>query len=102
MEDLIKKIIEVDKQARKKTEESQKQLADSKIAIEQRKIELEQHYNESVDEIIELTTQQENEKVLARKAEIAQNFAAADKKLANDFEANKERWVEELVQRALD
>ena len=41
MEQLIKQIIEVDKQARKKTEQSKEQLAQSKIAIAQRVKELE-------------------------------------------------------------
>ena len=51
MEQLIKTIIDVDKKARKMTDESKKQLAESKIAIAQRVEELDKKYEESVEEI---------------------------------------------------
>ena len=102
MEDLIRKIIEVDKQARKKTELSKEQLAKSKIAIEQRKKELEEHFNDSVEEIIQLTTEEENEKVEKLKAEINEKFIKADKELEKTFAQNKDKWVEELVNRTIN
>ena len=101
MEELIKKIIQVDKEARKKTDQSKQQLADSKIAIEQRKKELEEQYNNSVNEIIELTTQEEEERVTALKAEIDEKFNNANAALEKTFLDNKQAWVDELVKRAI-
>ena len=101
MEQLIKQIIEVDKQARTKTEESKKQLAESKLAIAQRVSELEQMYNQSVEEIIALTTQEENEKVQQQKQEIETRFAAANERLDASYRAHKEEWIKEIVARTI-
>ena len=101
MEQLIKKIIEVDKKARKRTEESKQQLAESKIAIAQRVEELEKQYNESVEEIITLTTEEENEKVLAKKAALDEKYARAESALEQTYEQHKGQWVKELVERSV-
>ena len=101
MEQLIKQIIEVDKQARKKTDESKQQLAESKIAIAQRVKELEQMYNRSVEEIIALTTQEEDEKMLKQKAQIEEKYAAANRHLDAIYAERKDEWVKELVKLSL-
>ena len=102
MEDLIKKIIKVDKEARRKTEQSKKDLAESKIAIEERKKELEEHYNDSVEEIITLTTQEEEQKVAELKAALDEKFIKADQQLDKTFAENKDRWVNELYERVIN
>ena len=101
MEELIKKIIKVDKEARNRTRNSQQKLADCKIRIEERTKEIEQQYEQSVQEIIELTTEEEKEKIAALKADIDNKYAAANKSLDSAFALNKDKWVEELVKRTV-
>ena len=101
MEQLIKTIIDVDKKARKMTDESKKQLAESKIAIAQRVEELYKKYEESVEEIIALTTEDETRKVEERKAQIDTDYARANQSLDAYYEAHKEQWVKELVERTI-
>lgn len=102
MEELIRKIIKVDKEARKRTEESQRQLAASKIKIAERKKELEEKYSASVEEIIELTTEEEKEKAETLMAQTDEKFARADAKLEETFAAGREKWVEELYRRVIE
>lgn len=101
MEELIKTIIEVDKKARKITDESKKQLAESKIAIEQKVKEIDNMYQQSVEEIIELTTEDENASIETQKAEIDEEFKSANEQLDQTFKDNKDEWVNEIVKRAL-
>ncbi|MBQ3431306.1 MAG: hypothetical protein IJG23_00825 [Clostridia bacterium] len=101
MEQLIKQIIEVDKQARKKTEQSKEQLAQSKIAIAQRVKELETQYNKSVEEIIELTTQEELQKVQTKKAALDAKYAEANTVLDRTFLVHKDEWAKELADRVI-
>ncbi|MBE6818833.1 MAG: hypothetical protein E7517_06735 [Ruminococcaceae bacterium] len=101
MEQLIKTIIDVDKKARKMTDESKKQLAESKIAIAQRVEELDKKYEESVEEIIALTTEDETRKVEERKAQIDTDYARANQSLDNYYEEHKDQWVKELVERTI-
>ena len=100
MEQLIKQIIKVDKQARKKTAQSKEQLAQSKIAIAERVKELEEQYNRSIEEIIELTTQEELEKVQTKKAALDSKYAEANAVLDRTFLMHKDEWAKELAQRA--
>lgn len=101
MEELIKTIIDVDKKARNMADESKKQLIESKIAIEQRVKELEEQYDKSVDEIIELTTEDENQKIKEQMAKIDEQYKSANDALDKKFEQNKEKLVQTLIERSL-
>lgn len=101
MEQLIKKIIAVDKQARGRTEQSKEQLAQSKIIIAQRVKELEEQYDKSVKEIIDLTTEEEAQNVETQKAEIDRKFAEANRQLDETYAQHKDQWADEMYHRAL-
>ncbi|MBQ6381444.1 MAG: hypothetical protein IJJ41_07605 [Clostridia bacterium] len=101
MEELIKTIIDVDKKARKMTDESKKQLAESKIAIAQRIEELDKKYEQSVEEIIALTTEDESQKVEELIAKIDSDYEKANQALDTYYDSHKEQWVKELVKRTI-
>lgn len=101
MEQLIKTIIDVDKKARKMTDESKKQLAESSIAIAKRVEELDKKYDESVKEIIALTTEDETQKAEEMMAKIDTDYAKANQSLDAYYEAHKDQWVDMLVERTL-
>ena len=102
MEELIRTIIEVDKKARKMTDKSRKQLEDSKAAIDKRVKELEKQYEVSVEEIIELTTEDENENIATQKRLIDEKYSLAEKKINKAYEEHKDEWVKEIVKRTLE
>lgn len=101
LEELIKTIIEVDKKARKMTDESKKQLEESKTAIENRVKELDKQYEDSAEEIIQLTTEDESISIKQQEADIDDEFKSANEQLDKTFADNREKWVKEIVGRAL-
>ena len=101
MEQLIKTIIDVDKKARKMTDQSKKQLAESTAAIAKRIEELDKKYEESVEEIIALTTEDEAQKVEELLAKIDADYSKANQNLDAYYEAHKDQWVDTLVERTL-
>lgn len=101
MEELIKSVLKVDKKAREMTEKSRQRLEQSASAIEARIKQLEKQYEESAEEIIELTTEDESERIIAAKNEIDARFKSADEYLDKVYNENKEKWVEEIAKNAI-
>ncbi len=101
MEDFINRIIEIDKQARKMTVDTDalKAKADEEIAKinEAVKAKYDQKTEKAVSEYREQSEKQSEQKLADKKAyyeKISEDFGKV-------YEQNKDRWVDELVKRSI-
>ena len=102
MENMIKRIVEMDQKARQITEAAQREKLDSEKEISQMREEIREDYLAKARERIKLNEPQERE--AAEKAwkavETRQNEISA--KLDAQYKENGKRWAEELARRVLN
>lgn len=99
MQDMIKRIVDMDKRARELTEQAKLRRAGSVEAAERKKEEVRQNYialaRKRID-VIERSemrdAQDDWKKIEARHAQIAEQ-------LDKTYAENKDRWIDELVER---
>ena len=101
MQDLLKKIVEMDAQARKIEQKAKSEKLKSEEEVEQLKEQIYNDYIERAKERIEkniAVDQQHADEQLRLKREQTDKAKAEMQKL---YDENKERWVDEIVSRAL-
>ena len=103
MQEIIKKLIEVDKNARKKIENARSQRADVMGEIEKKRSEIklktQQDFNRLSQENREKATE-EFEKKYSEDVVKKENEQAI-KKLDSIYELNREKWTEEIFHRVI-
>lgn len=102
MQDMIRRIIEADNEA-KALEEQNRKSADAdrqKIEADAKKI-YEKYMNEAM-ETVSRNDAHEEQKAQKQWEEISARQSSAKIKMRSDFEQNRDRWVDELVARVLD
>jgi hypothetical protein len=62
---------------------------------------MEEDYSAAYKEVVEITAQQEAEKVKKEKASIDKSFKTANEKLDKTYKSGKDEWINQLVERTL-
>ena len=101
MQDMIKRIIEADNQAKALEEANKKAAEEEKQHIEEEAKAIYQKYMDDAQEEIN-----RNSAYLEKRTERSLNEAAAKQesaliKLKSDYEQNRDKWVDEIVARVI-
>ncbi|HCC35500.1 MAG TPA: hypothetical protein DEQ02_07660 [Ruminococcaceae bacterium] len=102
MEDMIKRILDVDTKARNMTSKAEQARALSLRNIPERTTKLKQEYLERANERVEKVEAAEKEAAEASFLEKASVHKEALLRLEQIFEHNKETWVNEIVKSVLE
>lgn len=101
MEDMIKRIIEMDRQARRITEQAQSAKLNSTAAIEKKKQKLRQEYLAQARAQVEQNNLAEQNAAARDWEKIQEQYRRRAQQLDEKFAANREKWVEELFERTV-
>lgn len=101
MEDMIKRIIEMDRQARQITEQAQSAKLNSTAAIEKKKQRLRDEYLAQARAQVEQNNETEQNAANRDWDQIQQRYSRRAQKLDEQFAANREKWVAQLFERTL-
>lgn len=101
MQDIIKKIIEIDKTAQKMTSDALALKEQAMSSIEQDKKDLRDKYIQRARRRIEVTAQTEEKFLQEALDEIKARYDGISAKLNEKYELNHERWAEEIYQRVI-
>ncbi|CDZ24457.1 hypothetical protein CCDG5_1343 [[Clostridium] cellulosi] len=101
MQDIIKKIIEIDKTAQKMTNDALALKEQIKSSIEQDKKDLRDKYIQRARRRIEVTAQTEEKFLQEALDEIKARYDGISTKLKEQYELNHERWAEEIYKRVI-
>lgn len=101
MQDIIKKIIEIDKMAQKLTDEAFNLKKEAEISIENDKKLLREQYIEKARRRIALNNEKEQEFLKQSLLEIEKKHQETELRLKNIDSENRKKWVEDLYNRVL-
>jgi len=101
VQDIIKKIIEIDKTAQKMTNDALALKEQIKSSIEQDKKDLRDKYIQRARRRIEVTAQTEEKFLQDALDEIKARYDGISTKLKEQYELNHERWAEEIYKRVI-
>lgn len=101
MQDIIKKIIEIDQRAQKMTDEALAMKAEAEAAIVKDKQALREQYIERARKRISTTTAVEEDFLKESLAEIDKRFERVESQLKSSYEQNHEKWAGEIYERVL-
>lgn len=101
MEDMIKRIIEMDRQARRMTEQAQSAKLNSAAAIEKKKQKLRDEYLAQARAQVEQNNEAEQDAANRDWDRIQQRYSRQAQKLDEQFAAHREEWVAQLFKRTL-
>lgn len=102
MEDMIKRIIDMDKKAREITDSAQKEKLQSEQEIARRALQLREEYLERARRRIQINA--ETEKALAEQkwARRKQKYAQQREHLEQTFQSKRTEWVDQIVKNVLE
>ena len=101
MEDMIRKIIEVDKKARKITDDARSRRARSAEIIGKKKDEVRAEYMAIASRRLDVIRQDEMEQAAGRLEDVREREAQVSARLDAIAAARRAAWVDELVLRAV-
>ena len=101
MEDMISKIIDMDKQARDMTNAARQSKLDHEKEIIRTKEKIKNDYLERANERIRINTQALQKKADEKLAVIEKKNEEIIRKMNEAFDANKAKWVDEIVSRTI-
>ena len=101
MEDMIKRIVEMDRQARQMTEQAQNAKLNSAAAIEKKKQKLRDEYLAQARVLVEQNNEAEQKAADLDWERIQQRYSRRAQKLDEQFAANREQWVTQLFNRTI-
>ncbi len=102
MDEIINRIIEVEKKAQSMTEQSRQGLETAKKDIKNKIAKLEKEYAEAAEEVLQITQEEQQAEAQREKAEIETAFKTANEKLDNAYLAGRDNWIEEIVSRTIN
>lgn len=97
MEEMLKKIIEVDEEARKIEEEAKLQMLISEQESESLKQKIYDDYIARAKDRIEKNIRVDREKAEKRWAEFSSELAVKKEALVSRYESEKDKWVDTIV-----
>lgn len=102
MEDMIAKIVEMDKKARDMTDEAQKKKLDYEQHIIRKKEKIKNEYLERAKKRIAINQQSAQKKADEYLMVIQKRDSAVIKELDRAYEKNCDKWVDSIVNRVAD
>lgn len=97
MENMINRILEMDKKARDMQAQAEESRAQSILEIEDRKKELYNQYDESLKEIIEMTNVQQQETLLEGKKQQDMQTDDLLQVMNQTYDTQKDAWIEKIT-----
>lgn len=101
MQDMIKRIVEADNEAKALEEENRKAAEKKKQQIEQEAAAIYQRYMDEANDKIAKNDGYLEKRGERKLAEIAAKQESVMIKLKSDYEQNRDRWVDEIVSRVV-
>ena len=101
MEDMIAKIIDMDKKARNLTDEAQKSKISYENEILKTKEKIKNDYLDRAKERIEINKQTAQKKADTQLKEIEEKNDSVIRKLNSSYSENGDKWVDEIVKRVV-
>lgn len=101
MKDMIKEIVEIDREAQKITDEAQQEKLNSADEVARRREEIRAEYLERARKRIAKNEPAERAAAEEEWAKTKGHYDAVRAKLEADYQQNGDRWVKELVGRVL-
>lgn len=101
MQEMIKKILEMDEQARRATEDANAMKVQAETSIEQQKINIREEYLARAHRRLQKIEETEQKMAQEEEAENAQKYDSAMKKLNEACDQNFESWVQTVVQKTI-
>ncbi len=101
MQDMIKRIVEADNQAKALEEENLKATEEEKQRIEEQAEEIYRKYMEQAQAEIEKNDEYLRKKYARKLKDAEAKQASILIKLKSDYEQNCDRWVDEIVSRVI-
>ncbi len=102
MEQLIGRLIEIDKQARARVSKAKKERAKALETVDVRRKEMEQSYQEKLDALIEEEQKRAEEAKAAALSEIEESKRTLVEGLDALYRENADAWVDSLVEHVLN
>lgn len=100
MQDIIRKIVEMDEEARRLKEQAEKEKIESEKAIAETKQKVHDEFIERAKARAEKNTQAERAALDKSWQETKLLHEQVENNLKNHYVQNKEKWIEEIVKRA--
>ena len=101
MEEIIREIVDADKQARRRVKEKQQERLNIQNLIQQQDDEIKSRYQQETKALLE-AKQAELNAALQKEQEQEENaYQDALHNLEAKYDASKEEWVNEIIQRCL-
>lgn len=101
MQDIIKKIIEIDRNAQKMTEEALALKSEAESAIEKDKSALREQYIARAKKRIEITARTEESFLEEALDDINKKYSSAAAQLKSKYDNNHSQWAEEIYKRVI-
>ena len=101
MQDLLKRIIEMDEQARKIEQQAKDEKIKSEAEVEQLKEQIYNDYIVRAKDRVEKNIAVDRENADKRYAQAKQHQQDMKQEMNRLYEQNKDSWVDEIVKRAL-
>jgi|GEM_PF-222997 len=101
MQDLLKKIIEMDEQARKVEQQAKSEKLKSEEEVEKLREQIYNDYIERAKARVEKNIGVEEKRAQEYLKAYEERIDSAKKEMRGLLEANKEQWVDEIVKRSL-
>jgi transposase len=102
MQDLLKRIIEMDEQARKIEQQAKNEKLRSETEVEQLKEQIYNDYIVRAKDRVEKNIAVDRENADKRYAQAQQHSEEMKQEMNRLYQQNKDSWVEEIVKRAIN
>lgn len=102
MEDMVKKIIELDEHARKLSKDAENEVLSSVNEIQQAKEQILTTYYQRAKRRLELNRQAEQEGVNDQIKSIETNYRELMRNMERHYKENGPMWVDEIVNRVIE
>ena len=99
MQDMIRRIVEADSQAKRLDEENKKAAEREKRRIEEEAAAIYQKYMDDAQAAIEKNDAYLDKRYARKLSDVTARQESALIKLRSDYDQNRDRWVDEIVSR---
>lgn len=97
MENIINVILEMDKKSREMKEQAEQEKANMSTVIAERKKYLYEQYDKSLNAIVQMTEEEQQEICEQRKKKIDEDAKTSMSKLESTYSAHCDEWVKKIV-----
>ena len=101
MEEIIREIVDADKQARRRVKEKQQERLNIQNLIQQQDDEIKSRYQQETKALLEAKQAELNAALQKEQEQEEKAYKDALHNLEAKYDASKEEWVNEIIQRCL-